>query len=84
LLATSEISVRYQNNRKLVESLLIDSPKSTEEIIPENAAPYVLIRFDNYASVYELPRQIEQTNICEFSQRSEKTFMTRFRSMALT
>jgi hypothetical protein len=35
LLATSvEISVTYQNNRKVVESLLIDSAKSTEGIVP--------------------------------------------------
>jgi len=56
LLATSvEVAITYQNNRKVVESLLIDSAKSTEGIISENPSPYVLIkRFDNYAAVYEL------------------------------
>ena len=64
LLATSvEISVTYQNNRKVVESLLIDSAKNTEGIISENPAPYVLIkRFDNYAAVYELRAYTNRAN----------------------
>ena len=64
LLATSvEISVTYQNNRKVVESLLMDSAKNTEGIIPENPAPYVLIkRFDNYAVVYELRAYTNRAN----------------------
>ena len=64
LLATSvEISVTYQNNRKVVESLLIDSAKNTEGIISENPAPYVLIkRFDNYAAVYELRAYTNSAN----------------------
>jgi small-conductance mechanosensitive channel len=55
-LATSvEVSITYQNNRKVVESLLIDSAKNTEGIISENPAPYVQIkRFDNYAAIYEV------------------------------
>lgn len=44
LLATSvETPMTYQNNRKVVESLLIDAAKNTEGITPENPAPYVLI-----------------------------------------
>ena len=56
LLATSvEVSILYQNNRRVVESLLIDSAKNTEGIIPDNPSPFVLLkRFDNYAAIYEL------------------------------
>ncbi|CAN5507396.1 hypothetical protein BH18THE2_BH18THE2_27120 [soil metagenome] len=56
LLATSvEVSIMYQNNRKLVESLLIDSAKKTDGIIIDNPSPFVVLkRFDDYAAVYEL------------------------------
>src|SRR5918996_807839 len=64
LLATSvEVSITYQNNRKVVESLLIDAAKNTEGIISENPAPFVLIkRFDNYAAVYELRAYTNRAN----------------------
>lgn len=53
----------YQNNRKVVESLLIDAAKNTEGITPENPAPYVLIqRFDYYAAVYELRAYTNRAN----------------------
>ena len=64
LLATSvEVSITYQNNRKVVESFLIDSAKNTEGIIPENPAPYVQIkRFDNYAATYEVRAYTNKAN----------------------
>lgn len=64
LLATSvEVSITYQNNRKVVESLLIDSAKNTEGIISENPAPYVQIkRFDNYAAIYEVRAYTNKAN----------------------
>jgi hypothetical protein len=38
----------YQNNRKLVESLLVESAKKTEGIIQDSQSPFVLLkRFDN-------------------------------------
>jgi small-conductance mechanosensitive channel len=63
LLATSvEVSITYQNNRKEVESLLIDSARNTEGIISDNP-PYVQIkRFDNYAAVYELRAYTNRAN----------------------
>jgi small-conductance mechanosensitive channel len=64
LLATSvEVSIAYQNNRKEVESSLIDSAKNTEGIISDNPPPYVQIkRFDNYAAVYELRAYTNRAN----------------------
>ena len=64
LLATSvEVSITYQNSRKVVESLLIDSAKNTEGIISENPAPYVQIkRFDNYAAIYEVRAYTNKAN----------------------
>ncbi len=64
LLATSvEVSITYQNSRKVVESLLIDSAKNTEGIIPEKPFPYVLIkRFDNYAAIYEVRAYTNKAN----------------------
>lgn len=64
LLATSiEVSITYQNNRKEVESFLIDSAKNTEGIISDNPPPYVQIkRFDNYAAVYELRAYTNRAN----------------------
>ena len=64
LLATSvEIPATYQNNRNIVESLLIDAARNTEGITPENPAPYVLIkRFDYYAAIYELRAFTKRAN----------------------
>ena len=64
ILATSvEVSIIYQNNRKLVESLLVDSAKKTEGIIQDNPSPFVLLkRFDNYAAVYELRAYTNRAN----------------------
>ena len=64
ILATSvEVSIMYQNNRKLVESLLVDSAKKTEGIIQDNPSPFVLLkRFDNYAAVYELRAYTNKAN----------------------
>ncbi len=87
LLATSvEISVTYQNNRKVVESLLIDSAKNTEGIISENPAPYVLIkRFDNYAAVYELRAYTNRANeYLRIQSEIRKNVYDSSRSMALT
>jgi small-conductance mechanosensitive channel len=64
ILATSvEVSIIYQNNRKLVESLLVDSAKKTEGIIQDSPSPFVLLkRFDNYAAVYELRAYTNRAN----------------------
>jgi small-conductance mechanosensitive channel len=62
LAVSIEISMTYENNRVLIESLLINSSKSTEGII-ENPDPYVLLtRFDNYAAVYELRAYTNKPN----------------------
>ena len=63
ILATSvEISIMYQHNRKVVESLLIDSARNTEGIISD-PSPLVLIkRFENYAAVYELRAYTRRAN----------------------
>lgn len=64
ILATSvEVSIMYQHNRKVVESLLIDSARNTEGIISDNPSPLVLIkRFENYAAVYELRAYTRRAN----------------------
>jgi small-conductance mechanosensitive channel len=62
LAVSIEISMTYENNRVLIESLLINSSKSTEGII-DNPDPYVLLtRFDNYAAVYELRAYTNKPN----------------------
>jgi small-conductance mechanosensitive channel len=53
----------YQNNRKLVESLLVESAKKTEGIIQDSQSPFVLLkRFDNYAAVYGLRAYTNREN----------------------
>jgi small-conductance mechanosensitive channel len=56
-----EVSMPYNNNRKLIEQLLIESAKVTEGILSSastsslTTGPYVILKaFDDYGATYEL------------------------------
>ena len=62
LATTVEISMVYDNNRKVIESLLLEAVKDTDGII-SYPNPFVLLtRFDNYAAVYELRAYTDRPN----------------------
>jgi small-conductance mechanosensitive channel len=60
----------YNNNRKLIEQLLIESAKMTERIISSFAGtislttePYVILKaFDDYGATYELRAYTKRPN----------------------
>jgi small-conductance mechanosensitive channel len=74
LAITVEISMTYNNNRKLIEQLLIDSAKMTEGILSsfsfnntfsssQKLEPYVILKtFDDYACTYELRAYTNKPN----------------------
>jgi small-conductance mechanosensitive channel len=75
LAITVEISMTYNNNRKLIESLLIQSAKMTEGIITSNSKnissplssssiePYVILKhFNDYGAIYELRAYTNRPN----------------------
>jgi small-conductance mechanosensitive channel len=73
LAITVELSMTYNNNRKLIESLLIQSAKMTEGTITSNSMtiyssslsvePYVVLKnFDDYGATYELRAYTNRTN----------------------
>ena len=74
LAVTVEISMTYNNNRKLIEQLLIESAKMTEGIITSNSAtisfssslfvePYVILKnFDDFGATYELRAYTNRPN----------------------
>jgi small-conductance mechanosensitive channel len=75
LAITVELSITYNNSRKLVEQLLIQSAKMTEGIItvsPSNTIstssssskePYVILKnFDDYGATYELRAYTNRPN----------------------
>jgi small-conductance mechanosensitive channel len=77
LAITVEISMTYNSNRKLIESLLIQSAKMTEGIITSNSPtisfssssslssiePYVILKsFDDYGATYELRAYTNRPN----------------------
>jgi small-conductance mechanosensitive channel len=75
LAITVELSMTYNNSRKLVEQLLIESAKMTEGIIivsPSNTIstssssskePYVILKnFDDYGATYELRAYTNRPN----------------------
>ncbi len=64
-----EISMTYNNNRKLIEQLLIESAKMTEGIISSASTislttePYVILKtFDDYGATYELRAYTKRPN----------------------
>ena len=66
-----EISMTYNNNRKLIEQLLIESAKMTEGIITVSSSssislttePYVILKtFDDYGATYELRAYTKRPN----------------------
>ena len=66
-----EISMTYNNNRKLIEQLLIESAKMTEGIITSSSSttislttePYVILKnFDDYGALYELRAYTKRPN----------------------
>jgi small-conductance mechanosensitive channel len=63
LATTIEVSAVYDNNRNKIESLLVEAAKNTDGIITDNPTPFVLlIRFENYAAVYELRAYTNKPN----------------------
>jgi small-conductance mechanosensitive channel len=75
LAITVELSMTYNNSRKLIESLLIQSAKMTEGIITSNSTnnsfkpssisiePYVILKnFDDYGATYELRAYTNRPN----------------------
>ena len=76
LAITVELSMTYNNNRKLIESLLIQSAKMTEGIIISSSnanssvassslsvEPYVILKnFDDYGATYELRAYTNRPN----------------------
>ena len=75
LAITVELSMTYNNNRKLIESLLIQSAKMTEGMITSNSKnisyplssssiePYVILKsFDDYGAIYELRAYTNRPN----------------------
>ena len=62
LATTVEISMVYDNNRKVIESLLLEAANDADGII-SYPNPFVLLtRFDNYAAVYELRAYTDRPN----------------------
>jgi small-conductance mechanosensitive channel len=65
-----EVSLTYNNNRKLIEQLLIESAKMTEGIISSFAGtislttePYVILKaFDDYGATFELRAYTKRPN----------------------
>jgi small-conductance mechanosensitive channel len=60
-----EVSAVYDNNRKKVESLLVEAAKNTDGIITDNdnLSPFVLLKkFENYAAIYELRAYTNKPN----------------------
>jgi small-conductance mechanosensitive channel len=66
-----EISITYDNNRKLIEQLLIESAKMTEGILSASSSttislttePYVILKtFDDYGATYELRAYTKRPN----------------------
>ncbi|HSF51463.1 MAG TPA: mechanosensitive ion channel domain-containing protein, partial [Nitrososphaeraceae archaeon] len=67
-----EISMTYNNNRKLIEQLMIESAKMTEGIITSSSSsstisittePYVILKtFDDYGATYELRAYTKRPN----------------------
>jgi small-conductance mechanosensitive channel len=74
LAITGEISMTYNNNRKLIEQLLIESAKITEGIITSSSSntisssslsvePYVILKsFGDYGATYELRAYTNKPN----------------------
>ncbi|MGZ8926775.1 MAG: mechanosensitive ion channel family protein [Nitrososphaeraceae archaeon] len=71
LAITVEISMTYNNNRKLIEQLLIESAKMTEGILSSSSSstislttePYVILKtFDDYGATYELRAYTKRPN----------------------
>lgn len=62
LATTVEVSIGYDASKDKVKSLLLEAARRTEGIIAD-PAPYVLIiRFDNFAAVYELRAYTDEPN----------------------
>lgn len=63
MLATAiEVSVGYEVDKDRVKSLLVEAAGRTDGIIP-NPPPYVLlVRFDNFAAVFELRAYTDRPN----------------------
>lgn len=51
----------YNDNRKVIESFLLETAKDTEGII-DYPTPFVLTRFENYAAVNELRAYTNKPN----------------------
>ena len=71
LAITVEISMTYNNNRKLIEQLLIESAKMTEGILSSSSSstislttePIVILKtFDDYGATYELRAYTKRPN----------------------
>ena len=78
LAITVELSMTYNTNRKLIESLLIEAAKMTEGIIPSSSSsntisattttsqstePYVILKtFNDYGATYELRAYTNRPN----------------------
>jgi small-conductance mechanosensitive channel len=62
LATTVEVSMVYDNNRKLIESLLLEAAKDTGGIIGYPSPFVLLTRFENYAAVYELRAYTNKPN----------------------
>jgi len=71
LAITVEISMTYNNNRKLIEQLLIESAKMTEGILSASSSstislttePYVVLKtLDDYGATYELRAYTKRPN----------------------
>ena len=64
-----EVSMTYNNNRKVIEQLLIESAKMTEGILSSSHTisltiePYVILKnFDDYGATYELRAYTKRPN----------------------
>ena len=64
-----EVSMTYNNNRKVIEQLLIESAKMTEGILSSSSTislttePYVILKnFDDYGATYELRAYTKRPN----------------------
>ncbi len=62
LATTVEVSMVYDNNRKMIESLLLEAAKNTDGIIGYPSPFVLLTRFESYAAVYELRAYTDKPN----------------------
>lgn len=59
---TIDISMSYNEDRNRIESLLLESAKKTPGILDTPSSQVLLVRFDNFAAVYQLRSYTDKPN----------------------